>query len=93
MSPVVEGVVQDSFENLERTLRAMSEEYGRSDRVRAKAIRRLAVQAKDHARWAALRSPEKAEVKKEMVAWLLVWLENPTVFPLWVNLRLRHGHF
>ena len=93
LSPVVEGVVQDSFENLERTLRAMSEEYGRSDRVRAKAIRRLAVQAKDHTRWAALRSPEKAEVKKEMVAWLLVWLENPTVFPLWVNLRLRHGHF
>ena len=91
LAPVVEGVVQDSFENLERTLRALSDEYERADRLRAKTIRRLAIQAKDHARWAALRSPEKAQVKKEMVAWLLVWLENPTVFPVWVNLRMTHG--
>ena len=89
LSPVVEGVVQDSFENLERTLRALSEEYEQSDLIRAKAIRRMVIQAKDHARWAALRSPEKALVKNEMAAWLLVWLENPAVFPIWVNLRLR----
>jgi hypothetical protein len=88
LSPVVEGVVQDSFENLERTLRALSEEYERSGRTRARTIRNLVILAKKHTRWAALRSPEKAPVKKEMEAWILVWLENPTVFPIWVNLRL-----
>jgi hypothetical protein len=87
LSPVVEGVVQDSFDDLERTLRALSEEYENSDRVRAKSIRGIVIQAKDHARWAALRSPEKAPIKTEMVTWLLVWLENPAVFPLWVGLR------
>lgn len=91
MSPLVEGVVQDSFVHLERTLRALSEEYERSDRDRAKAIRRMVIQAKDHARWAAQRTPEKAVIKHEMVTWLLVWLENPTVFSAWVNLRLTRG--
>ena len=92
LSPMVEGVAQDSFEDLERSLCALSEEYERADRSRGKAIRRIVIQAKDHARWAARRSPEKAAIKTEMVAWLLVWLENPTVFPIWVKLpgvRLR----
>ena len=83
--------MQDSFENLERTLRALSDEYERADRLRAKAIRRLVIQAKDHARWAALRSPQKAQVKNEMVTWLLVWLENPAVFSVWVELRLARN--
>lgn len=89
LSPVVEGVVQDSFDDLERTLRALSEEYENSDRIRAKSIRGMVIQAKDHARWAARRSPQKAPIKTEMVTWLLVWLENPAVFPLWVGLRRK----
>ena len=91
LSPMVEGVVQDSFENLERTLRALSLEYEQADRVRGKVIRRLVIQAKDHARWASQRAPEKAVVKNEMVTWLLVWLENPAVFPIWIDLRLTRG--
>ena len=91
LSPVVEGVVQDSFENLERTLRALSEEYARSDRLRAKTIRALVILAKQHTRWAALRNPEKARIKKEMESWILVWLENPTLFPIWADMRLARG--
>ena len=91
LSPLVEGVVQDSFENLERTLRALAEEYERADRIRAKLIRGQVIQAKDHARWAALRSPGKALVKSEMATWLLIWLENPSLFQIWADLRLTRG--
>lgn len=91
LSPVVEGVMQDSFEDLARTLRALSEEYEQADRRRAWTIRRMVIQAKDHARWAALRSPEHAAMKHEMVTWLLVWLENPAIFPVWVELKQK-GH-
>ena len=48
------------------------------------------MQAKDHARLAARSAkitPEKKVMKEEMVQWLLVWLENPGVFPAWVKLR------
>ena len=33
-------------------------------------------------------TPEKRE-KEEMVQWMLVWLENPEVFPAWVEARKK----
>ena len=34
-------------------------------------------------------APAKQAEKKEMVEWMLVWLENPEVFPAWVDARKK----
>lgn len=92
MAPLVEGVRQDSLEELERSLRALGEEYAAAvaagDVARARACRRPAIEAKNHARWALRRGADRA-VKDEMILWLLTWLENPAVFPVWVETRKR----
>jgi hypothetical protein len=88
------GVRQKTFDELEQSLIEMEEAYASAqstgDRPRATQCRRVVIQAKDHARLAAL-SPKtpaaKKTMKEEMVAWMLVWLENPAVFPTWVKLR------
>jgi hypothetical protein len=88
LAAMVEGVRQDDFASLERTLLALLEEYQRGDRARRQAVRRLVIEAKDHARWAARTSERKAE-KEEMMLWMLTWLENPPLFPHWAALRRR----
>jgi hypothetical protein len=30
-------------------------------------------------------------MKEEMAAWMLLWLENPAVFPIWLVLRKKAG--
>jgi hypothetical protein len=97
LAPLVGGIRQDSFENLERTLVEMEREYAAAvasgDAARARACRRAVIAAKDHARF-ALRRPslteEQRAAKREMVLWLLTWLENPGVFAPWVELRKRN---
>jgi hypothetical protein len=88
LEPLVAGVRQDSLEELERSLLAIGDEYARAqaagDGERARRCRRLAIEAKDHARLALRRG--RAE-KEEVILWLLTWLENPGVFPAWVGLR------
>jgi len=86
LAPMVEGVRQEDFDALERTLLALEDEYERADPRRKAALRRLVIEAKDHARFAA-RKPEKREEKEEMKLWMLTWLENPPLFPQWVQLR------
>ena len=88
------GVRQKTFNELEQSLLEMEEIYTRAkqsgDRTRAQLCRNIVIQAKDHARLAARSrnvTPEKKAMKEEMVQWLLVWLENPGVFPAWVKLR------
>ena len=59
---------------------------------RARYCRRQVIAAKDRARFLARGSklaPEKRETKEEMAQWMLVWLENPEVFPAWVEARKR----
>ena len=34
-------------------------------------------------------TPEKRTQKEEMAQWMLVWLENPEVFPAWVEARKK----
>jgi hypothetical protein len=94
LAPLVEGIRQDSFQHLERTLISMEEEYRkarvRKDVARQRNCRRAVIEAKDHARWAMQRSTtpsEKKAEKKEMIEWMLVWLGNPEIFPRWVRLR------
>ena len=90
------GVCQHTFEELEGSLREMLEVYlaaqAVGDRERARYVRRQVIAAKDRAKFAARNprtSPEKRAAKEEMAQWMLVWLENPEVFPAWVEVRKR----
>jgi len=88
LAPLIEGVRQDTFEALESSLLKLLDEYQRGDAARRASVRRLVIDAKDHARWAA-KNPDKREEKDEMALWMLTWLENPPVFPQWVQLRRK----
>ena len=86
LTALIEGVRQQDFAALEATLERLQEEYERGDGARRAAVRRLVVEAKEHARWAA-RKPERRAEKEEMAMWMLTWLENPPLFRDWVGLR------
>jgi hypothetical protein len=62
------------------------------NRERARYCRRQVIGAKDRARY-LMHNPctdrEKQAQKEEMARWMLVWLENPEVFPVWVDARKR----
>jgi hypothetical protein len=88
------GVRQHTFEDLEESLRELLRVYqqatvaGNGDRARY--CRRQVIGAKDRAKFLAQNPntlPYKQAEKQEMVQWMLVWLENPEVFPAWVEAR------
>lgn len=83
------GVRQHTFEELEQSLVEMLAVYrdatAAGDGTRARYCRRQVIAAKDRAKFLAAKSPQKAE----MAQWMLVWLENPEVFPAWVEARKR----
>lgn len=74
LTPEVEGVRQEDFGALERTLLAAT---GREAVLLAKRHAELARRS-PRANWA---------VKTEMIEWMRVWLETPDAFPVWVKLR------
>ncbi len=78
---LVEGVRQDDFDQLERTLLALLADYEGSDDPGA--VRKLVIEAREHAGFALKKHPEKAE----MILWMRTWLENPGIFPQWLKLR------
>ena len=91
------GIRQKSFADLEQDLGQMLATYTEAmragDRQRARYCRRQVIAAKDRARFVARNpktSPEKKARKDEMAQWMLVWLENPEVFPAWVEIRKRY---
>ncbi len=90
------GIRQHTFEELERSLREMQQVYAEAmasgNRDRARYCRRQVIAAKDRARFLAQNpgtGSEKQAIKQEMTRWMLVWLENPEVFPAWVDARKR----
>jgi len=90
------GIRQHTFEELESSLREMLDVYLAAgiagDRERARYTRRQVIAAKDRAKFTAgnaRSSAEKRALKEEMTQWMLVWLENPEVFPVWVEARKR----
>ena len=90
------GIRQHTFEELEQSLREMLAVYEHAkaagDREGARYCRRQVIGAKDRAKFLAHseRTPvEKKAQKEEMAQWMLVWLENPEVFPAWVEARKR----
>jgi hypothetical protein len=88
LAPMVEGVKQTTFVELETSLLRLLAEYESSDPPRRMAVRRRVITAKEHARLAA-RNPGKRPEKEEMILWLTTWLENPPVFREWVTIRRR----
>lgn len=90
------GVRQHTFEELEQSLNAMLKAYraaqaaGRPERARY--CRRQVIAASYRAKFMAA-NPRADEAKRaekaEMAQWMLVWLENPEVFPAWVQARKR----
>lgn len=93
LAPTVEGVRQETFEALERTLLALSVEYiVASETARRGAIRNAVILARQHAGWAAKSksaTPELQVQKEEMQLWMRTWLENPPLFPAWLELRKK----
>ena len=90
------GIRQSSFPDLEQDLCEMLAVYEEAvrvgDRERARYCRRQVIGAKDRARFIARNpytAPEKKSQKEEMLQWMLVWLENPPVFPAWAAIRKR----
>ena len=90
------GIRQYTFEELEQSLREMGKVYAdavaEGNRERARYCRRQVIGAKDRARYLARDSrtvPERKAQKEEMAHWMLVWLENPEVFPAWAEARKR----
>lgn len=90
------GIRQHTWEELEQSLKEMQRIYSDAmaaeNRERARYCRRQVIAAKDRARFLARNprlSSEKREQKEEMAQWMLVWLDNPEVFPAWVEARKR----
>ncbi len=85
------GVQQKSLAALERSLLDLKRVYSEQP-DRAAICRKLVIQAKDRARFAA-RNRNVAEatraMKEEMVRWMLVWLDDPSMFETWVRIRNR----
>ncbi len=90
------GVRQSSFADLEASLLELAGVYlsarETGNHGLCRACRDVVIEAKNHARLAALNprvSQMQRLVKAEMREWMLVWLENPEVFAPWVALRKR----
>ncbi len=90
------GIRQHTFEELEQSLRELAKVYEEAsaagERDRARYCRRQAIGARERAQFLARNPrtpPERAADKEEMAQWMLVWLENPAVFPAWVDARKR----
>lgn len=87
LSPLVEGVRQDTLENLDRTLSALSDLYAAAKSAGnlpgMKELRRLVLTAKSHAKLASARGSDKAEPILRM----LTWLGDPELYPQWARIR------
>jgi hypothetical protein len=92
--PPYSGIRQHTFQELEESLNGMLQVYldavAAGNRERARYCRRQVIAAKDRAKFLAITprtTPDKRSEKEEMAQWMLVWLENPEVFPAWVEAR------
>ena len=78
-----------TLDDLEASLLEFQRMY-EEDPARQRLLREAVIQAKDRARYASRNpkvSAEKRAAKEEMVRWMLVWLDDPSMFADWVTLR------
>ncbi len=81
-----------TLDDLETSLRDFQRDYQESagDAVRRRRLREVVIKTKDRARFASRNrkaAPEKRAAKEEMVRWILVWLDDLSLFADWVTLR------
>lgn len=72
------------------TLIAMAREYERAgDRPRAAGVRRAVLRTRNHLKLALSRPmrPDRHESRREIDRWMRVWLEAPSLFEAWLDLR------
>jgi hypothetical protein len=83
------GVRQHSLDQLETSLRELSEVYASRPDLR-RFCRDQVIGAKTRAQHAS-RSERVSRIKRrakaEMAEWMLVWLGDPALFPAWARLR------
>ncbi len=77
------GVEQHTLADLHGSLVEFSAVYAARPDLR-KFCREQVIAAKDRARRASARRP----AKNEMAEWMLVWLGDPAMFPVWAEVRL-----
>jgi len=85
------GVCQHTFAELEDSLREFSAVYEARPDLR-RLCREQVIAAKDRAKWVSVRESvdqETRERKAGMVEWMLVWLGDPALFPVWVRALRR----
>lgn len=78
-----------TLDELETSLRDFERRYEEHPPER-RQLRDAVIKAKDRARFASRNpkvSEEKRAAKEEMVQWMLVWLDDPSMFTDWVTLR------
>jgi hypothetical protein len=84
------GVRQHTLEELEASLLALSEVYAIRPDLRSFCRDRVIV-ARALARHASRNrrtDEEKRNLKAEMAQWMLTWLGDPALFPVWARLRM-----
>lgn len=83
------GVNTHSFDHLEACLCGLSQVYAERMELRP-YCRHQVIAAKERTRL-VLKSENVDEsrraMKREMVEWMLIWLDDPALFPGWVGLR------
>ncbi|MBX9601533.1 MAG: hypothetical protein K2X35_11025 [Bryobacteraceae bacterium] len=94
LAPWIEGVRQGSFDELETSLTRLYVEQEKAaaagDPELASKCRQCVIEAKDHARLSLSRlTGGRRRDREEMIQWMLIWLENPSVFLQWLRLRRR----
>jgi hypothetical protein len=85
------GIDTKTMESLEDSLVAMTELYVGAPGVR-RACRAAVIATKDRTRFASKNQKVdrgKREMKAEMVEWMLVWLDDPAMFPVWAAVRKK----
>lgn len=92
VEPPWSGIRQHTFEELRDSLLALSAVYGNRPELQT-FCRNVVIAAKNRAR-AAARSryidDAKRSAKLEMAEWMLIWLGDPAIFPVWVSVRIAH---
>jgi hypothetical protein len=91
VEPPWAGIRQRTFEELRDSLQQFSAIYRTRPELQT-FCRKAVISAKDRARAAARNrfvGEQKRAAKLEMVEWMLVWLGDPALFPVWVSIRMR----
>jgi hypothetical protein len=86
------GVNTHSLDQLEACLAELSRVYASRAELQH-YCRHQVIAAKDRARWVSKSvnvDEARRSMKAEMVEWMLVWLDDPALFPAWVQLRRQN---